>query len=233
MPIITKKGLPANEILRKENIQILEEEGTQEKVLEIGILNLMPKKEDTEIQLLREISSANKKVKVTFINVVSYECKNTSIEHLEKFYSTFEEIKNKNFDGFIVTGAPVEQMEFKEVDYWEELAKIMEWTKNHAKTTLYICWGAQAGLNYHYGIQKHLLPNKMFGIFEHKILDNNSLIMKGFSQDFKGPHSRHTGINEQDILSNSNLTLVSKSNEAGAFIIENKMEIIKEIYLKD
>ena len=222
MPIITKKGLPANEILRKENIQILEEEGTQEKVLEIGILNLMPKKEDTEIQLLREISSANKKVKVTFINVVSYECKNTSIEHLEKFYSTFEEIKNKNFDGFIITGAPVEQMEFKEVDYWEELAKIMEWTKNHAKTTLYICWGAQAGLNYHYGIQKHLLPNKMFGIFEHKILDNNSLIMKGFSQDFKGPHSRHTGINEQDILSNSNLTLVSKSNEAGAFIVENK-----------
>lgn len=222
MPIITKKGLPANEILRKENIQILEENEKEGEVLKIGILNLMPKKEDTEIQLLREISSANKKVKVTFINVVSYECKNTSLEHLEKFYSKFEEVRNKNFDGFIITGAPVEQMEFEEVDYWEELAEIMEWSKSHAKTTLYICWGAQAGLYYHYGIQKYLLPNKMFGIFEHKILDEKSLLMKGFSQNFKGPHSRHTGIKEQDIVSNSNLTLVSKSDEAGVFIVENK-----------
>lgn len=222
MPIITKKGLPANEILRQENIQILEEGNDLEDLLEIGILNLMPKKQDTEIQLLREISNTNKKVRVTFLNVVSYECKNTSLEHLEKFYSTFEEVKDKKFDGFIITGAPVEKMEFEEVDYWKELTKIMEWSKTNAKTTLYICWGAQAGLYYNYGIHKHLLPNKMFGIFEHKILDENTPIIKGFEQNFKGPHSRHTGINEQDIILNSNLNLVSKSDEAGAFIVENK-----------
>lgn len=222
MPIITKKDLPANEILRKENIQILEDNGRTEDLLEIGVLNLMPKKQDTEIQLLREISNANKKVKITFLNVKSYECKHTSIEHLEKFYSTFDEIKDKKFDGFIITGAPVEQMEFEEVDYWKELTKIMEWSKTHSKTTLYICWGAQAGLYYHYGVQKYLLPNKMFGIFEHKILNENTPLLSGFSQNFKGPHSRHTGINEQDILSNPNLTLDSKSDEAGAFIVEDK-----------
>lgn len=222
MPIITKQDLPANEILRKENVQILEEQSNLKDALEIAILNLMPKKEETETQLLRELSNTDKKVKVTFFNVVSYECKNTNIEHLNRFYSTFNEIKHKYFDGLIITGAPVEQMEFNEVDYWEELTKIMEWSKTNAKTTLYICWGAQAGLSYHYGIQKHLLPNKMFGIFEHKILDEETPILKGFGQNFKGPHSRHTGISEQDINANPNLTLVSKSDEAGAFIVESK-----------
>lgn len=221
MPIITKKGLPANEILRKENIRILEE-NEEEELLQIAILNLMPKKQDTEIQLLRELANTDKKIKVTFFNVTTYECKNTSLEYLCKFYSTFEDIKNIKFDGVIITGAPVEQMEFEDVGYWNELTKIMEWTKTNAKTTLYICWGAQAGLYYHYGIQKHLLPSKMFGIFEHSILDENTKILKGIGQNFKAPHSRHTGIKQKDINSNSNLTLVSKSNEAGAFIVENK-----------
>ncbi len=229
MPIITKKDLPANEILRKENIEILEEENETEKFLEIAVLNLMPKKEDTEIQLLREISKANKKIKVTFCNVTSYQCKNTSLEHLEKFYSTFEEIKNKKFDGLIITGAPVEQMKFEEVDYWEELVNIMEWSKTNAKTTIYICWGAQAGLYYHYGIQKHLLPNKMFGVFEHEIVDTTTPILNGFKEGFKAPHSRHTGIKEEDIISNPNLNLVSKSNQAGVFIVEAKKN--KQIFV--
>ena len=145
MPIITKEGLAANKILKKEHIQIIEEhDDLQKDYLEIGILNLMPKKQDTEIQLLRELSNANKKIKVTFLNVVSYKSKTTSPEYLKKFYSTFDEIKNKKFDGFIITGAPVEQMNFEEVDYWDELTKIMEWTKTHSKTTIHICWGAQA-----------------------------------------------------------------------------------------
>ena len=210
MPIITKKGLSANEILRKENIQIIEEENNlPNNLLEIGILNLMPKKQD-------------KKIKITFLNVVSYESKTTSPEYLKKFYSTFDEIKSKKFDGFIITGAPVEQMEFNQVDYWDELTKIIEWTKTNCKSTIYICWGAQAGLYYNYGIEKHLLPNKMFGIFEHNIIDTDTKILKGFKQGFKAPHSRHTGIYEKDIIHNPNLNLVAKSDDAGVFIVENK-----------
>lgn len=225
MPIITKKGLAANKILEKEHIQIIEEmEELSAHCLEIGILNLMPKKQDTEIQLLRELSNANQKMKITFLNVASYQSKTTSPEYLKKFYSTFDEIKNKKFDGFIITGAPVEQMDFKDVDYWDELTKIMDWTKTNSKTTIYICWGAQAGLYYNYGIEKHLLPHKMFGIFEHTILDENTPIVKGLSQNFVAPHSRHTGIYEEDILKNPNLTLVSKSNDAGVFIVENKQK---------
>ncbi len=223
MPIITRKGLSANQILRKENIQIIEEEvNLPTNLLEIGILNLMPKKQDTEIQLLRELSNTNEKIKVTFLNVTSYKSKTTSPEYLQKFYSTFDEIKDKKFDGFIITGAPVEQMEFNQVDYWDELTKIMEWTKTNSKSTIYICWGAQAGLYYNYGIKKHLLPNKMFGIFEHEIVDQNTPILKGLKQNFKAPHSRHTGIYENDIVQNPNLTLVSKSDDAGVFIVENK-----------
>lgn len=221
MPIITKCDLPANEILRKEQIQILE--GAEGKdTVQIAILNLMPKKEDTEIQLLRELSNTDKKVEITLLNVASYQGTHTSQEHLQKFYSTFEEIKDKKFDGLIITGAPVEQMEFEEVAYWEELEKIMKWSENNVKSTLHICWGAQSGLYYHYGIQKHLINHKMFGIFEHKIIDNNTPILKGFQQDFKAPHSRHTGIDKRDILKNPELTIAADSDEAGVFIVENK-----------
>lgn len=224
MPIYTKAGLPANEILRKEKIQILEElEGKDNsKILQIAILNLMPLKEDTELQLLRKLSTARKNIKITFVNVTSYISKTTAPEHMQRFYSTFEEIKDRYFDGLIITGAPVEQMDFEEVVYWNELTKIMEWSETHAKSTLHICWGAQAGLYYHYGINKHLIDNKMFGIFNHKIDDKNSKILFGFEDGFKAPHSRHTTIYKEDIEKVPGLEVVSESDTAGVFIVENK-----------
>ncbi len=224
MPIYTKAGLPANEILRKEKIQILEElEGKDNsKILQIAILNLMPLKEDTELQLLRKLSTARKNIKITFVNVTSYISKTTAPEHMQRFYSTFEEIKDRYFDGLIITGAPVEQMNFEEVVYWKELTKIMEWSETHAKSTLHICWGAQAGLYYHYGINKHLIDNKMFGIFNHKIDDKNSKILFGFEDGFKAPHSRHTTIYKEDIEKVPGLEVVSESDTAGVFIVENK-----------
>lgn len=230
MPIYTKAGLPVNEILKKEKIQILEklEEknllSKSNKVLQIAILNLMPLKEDTELQLLRKLSTSGKNLQITFVNVTSYISKTTAPEHMERFYSTFQEIENKYFDGLIITGAPVEQMRFEDVTYWNELTKIMEWTKKHVKSTLYICWGAQAGLYYHYGIDKHLIENKMFGVFEHKINDESSKILFGFSNGFKAPHSRHTTIYRTDILKNPELKIISESDKAGVFIVENNKQ---------
>ena len=224
MPIYTKAGLPVNEILRKEKIQILEElEGKENNnILQVAILNLMPLKEDTELQLLRKLSTSGKNIKVTFVNVISYISKTTAPEHMERFYSTFEEIKDKNFDGLIITGAPVEQMKFEDVIYWNELTKIMKWSETHAKSTLHICWGAQAGLYYHYGIDKHLIDDKMFGIFNHKIDDKNSKIMTGFEDGFKAPHSRHTTIYKSDIEKVPELEVISESDKAGIFIVEDK-----------
>ena len=225
MPIYTKAGLPVNEILRKEKIQILEElenANSIDKILEIAILNLMPLKEDTELQLLRKLWTSGKSIKITFVKVSSYISKTTAPEHMQRFYSTFEEIQNKYFDGLIITGAPVEQMKFEEVDYWKELEKIMNWSETHTKSTLHICWGAQAGLYYHYGIDKHLIPNKMFGVFEHKIDDKNSKILSGFEQGFKAPHSRHTTVYKEDIEKVPELEVVSESDKAGVFIVENK-----------
>lgn len=230
MPIYTIAGLPANEVLRKEKIQILEDleiknySNENNKVLKVAILNLMPLKEDTELQLLRKLSGTDKNIKITFVNVASYICKTTAPEHMERFYSTFEEIKNDYFDGLIITGAPVEQLKFEEVIYWNELTKIMNWSLEHAKSTLHICWGAQAGLYYHYGIDKHLLNDKVFGVFEHKINDKNSKILCGFSDGFKAPHSRHTTVYREDILKVPDLTIVSESKDAGIFIIENKLK---------
>lgn len=235
MPIITKLGLPASETLKNEKVQILEELEMKKKfnedskVLRIAILNLMPLKEDTELQLLRKLSKTEKCIKITFVKVVSYISKNTDPEHLKKFYSTFEDIKNNYYDGLIITGAPVEQMNFEEVIYWKELTKIMEWSKTHAKSTLHICWGAQAGLNYHYGIDKHLMKNKMFGVFEHKINKNNSNLLLGLNEGFKAPHSRHTTVYKEDIEKIPELEIISESNEAGIFIVENKNK--KQIFV--
>ena len=228
MPIYTRAGLPANEILRKEKIQILEElEGknnwnTNSNLLQVAILNLMPLKEDTELQLLRKLSTSGKNIRITFVNVMSYVSKTTAPEHMERFYSTFEEIKNNYYDGLIITGAPVEQMNFEDVIYWDELTKIMDWADKHVKSTLHICWGAQAGLYYHYGINKHLIKDKMFGVFEHKIDDSNSKIIFGFKDGFKAPHSRHTTVNKEDIEKNPELEVVAESEKAGVFIVENK-----------
>lgn len=238
MPIYTKAGLPVNDILRKEKIQILEElEGKNDlegntigkKLLQIAILNLMPLKEDTELQLLRKLSKSGKNIKITFVNVTSYICKTTPPEHMERFYSTFDQIKNKYFDGLIITGAPVEQMNFEEVTYWKELTKIMNWSESHAKSTLHICWGAQAGLYYHYGINKHLMKDKMFGVFNHKIDDTSSNILLGFEDGFKAPHSRHTTIYKEDIEQIPELQIVSESDKAGIFIVENKAK--KQLYV--
>ena len=226
MPIYTKAGLPAGEILRKEKIQILEElegknhfEGSE--LLQVAILNLMPLKEDTELQLLRKLATSGKNIKITFVNVMSYVSKNTAPEHMKRFYSTFEDIKDKYFDGLIITGAPVEQMRFEDVIYWNELTKIMDWSETHAKSTLHICWGAQAGLYYHYGIDKHLMDNKMFGVFNHKIDDKNSKITFGFSDGFKAPHSRHTTVYKKDIEKVPELEVVAESDKAGVFIVED------------
>lgn len=228
MPIFTKTGLPVNEVLKKEKIQILEEIEEKnylngnDRILQVVILNLMPLKEDTELQLLRKLSASGKNIHITFVNVTSYIGKTTDPMHMEKFYSTFEQIKNKYFDGLIITGAPVEQMEFEEVIYWDELTKIMDWSKEHAKSTLHICWGAQAGLYHHYGIDKHLIDNKMFGVFQHQIDDKNSKILFGFSDGFKAPHSRHTTVSKEDIEKRQELTIVSESDKAGVFVVENK-----------
>ena len=225
MPIITKKGLPVNNILREEKIQILEEleNNKQNDVINIVILNLMPLKEDTELQLLRKLATAKKSIKVTFCNVISYIGKTTDPEHMKRFYSTFEEIKDEQFDGLIITGAPVEQINFEDVIYWSELTKIMEWSKTHVKSTLHICWGAQAGLYYHYGINKELMDNKMFGVFHHKILID-SPIVDGMKDGFVAPHSRHTTIDKEDIMKIPELTVVSEAEEAGVFIVENKKQ---------
>lgn len=224
MPIITKQGLPANDILREEKIQILEglEEGDNTNLIQVAILNLMPLKEDTELQLLRKLATSGKSIKVTFFNVISYVGKNTNPEHMKRFYSTFEEIQDKKFDGLIITGAPVEQMKFEDVIYWNELTKIMEWSKDHAKSTLYICWGAQAGLYYHYGIDKVLMDSKKFGIFEHHVLQEDSKLLNHFTEGFKAPHSRHTTVEKKEILKHPELTIVSESDEAGVFIVENE-----------
>ncbi len=224
MPIITKKGLPVNAILKQEKLQILEElpKGESSYFTQIAILNLMPLKEDTELQLLRKLGAAQKNIKVTFVNVSSYVGTHTKPEHMQKYYTTFEQIKKQRFDGLIITGAPVEQIEFEKVAYWEELTKIMEWSKENVKSTLYICWGAQAGLYHFYNIPKVLMPYKQFGIFEHEIKDNTSNLLKEFKQGFKAPHSRHTTIERLEIEKHPELTIVSESKEAGVFIVENK-----------
>lgn len=227
---MTKTGLPVNNILKEEKIQILEELSENDtNLIQIAILNLMPLKEDTELQLLRKLSTSKKNIKITFFNVVSYIGKNTNPEHMKKFYSTFEEIKNKKFDGLIITGAPVEQLNFEDVIYWRELTRIIDWSKENVKSTLYICWGAQAGLYYNYKIPKKLIDAKMFGVFKHKIIDDKSKILQDFVDGFNAPHSRHTTVEKDEILKHPELTISAESDEAGVFIVENKQR--KEIYV--
>lgn len=231
MPLITKKGLPVNNILKEEKIQILEDLSDENDlgIIQVAILNLMPLKEDTELQLLRKLASSKKSIKVTFFNVISYIGKNTNPEHLKKFYSTFDKIKDKKFDGLIITGAPVEQMRFEDVIYWNELTKIIDWSKENVKSTLYICWGAQAGLYYNYNIDKVLMDSKKFGVYKHKIIDNESKLLRGLEGGFKAPHSRHTTIEKSEIEKHPELTIVSESDEAGVFIVENKLK--HEVYI--
>ena len=197
MPIKVQGDLPAKEILERENIFVMDENRAMHqdiRPIKIGLLNLMPLKEETELQILRSLSNTPLQVDVTFVAVASHQSKNTSKSHLNKFYQTFDEIKDRKFDGFIITGAPVEQMPFEEVDYWEELVEIMEWTKTHVTSTIHLCWGAQAALHYYYGLEKVLLPKKLFGLYTHKVLNRKEPLVRGFDDYFVAPHSRHTAI---------------------------------------
>ena len=222
MPIKIQGDLPAKEILEKENIFVMDENRAAHqdiRPIDIAILNLMPLKEDAELQLLRSLSNTPLQVDVTFLTVSSHESKNTSQSHLNKFYLTFEDIKYRSFDGMIITGAPVEQMPYEDVDYWEEVCKIMEWTKTHVTSTLHLCWGAQAGLYYHYGIPKHDLEKKKFGIFRHHVMNRKIPLVRGFDDCFYAPHSRHTEVRREDIEKIPELTILADSDEAGVFLV--------------
>lgn len=221
MPIKIMSDLPAKEILEKENIFVMDEGRAKHqdiRPINIGILNLMPLKEDTELQLLRSMSNTPIQVDVTFITVSSHESKNTSQSHLNKFYQTFDEIKDENLDGLIITGAPVELMEYEEVDYWKEVCRIMEWSKTHVTSTLHLCWGAQAALYYHYGIPKHELSKKVFGVYKHHVKNRKVPLVRGFDDYFMAPHSRHTEIRKEDIEKIKDITILAESEEAGVFL---------------
>lgn len=225
MPIRIQSDLPAKKILEDENIFIMDDtRALQQDIrpLQIAILNLMPIKEDTEVQLLRSLSNTPLQVDITFLTTDTYVGRHTPTSHLDQFYLTCNDVKNRKFDGLIITGAPVELMEFEEVTYWEELKTIMEWSKTHVTSTLHICWGAQAGLYYHYGIQKKPLDKKMFGIFEHRVLKRRTPLVRGFDDVFYAPHSRYTTVLREDILKNEELEILAESDEAGVLVVMAK-----------
>ena len=208
MPIRVQNDLPVKEILEHENIFVMDEYRAAHqdiRPIKIGLLNLMPLKEDTELQILRSLSNTPLQV-------------DTSTSHLHKFYQSFEEIKEQKFDGFIITGAPVEQIPFEDVDYWDELKEIMEWTKTHVTSTLHLCWGAQAGIYYHYGIDKTQLAEKRFGVFKQHVRNRRIPLVRGFDDAFYAPHSRHTEIPLEQVEADERLTILADSKEAGLFL---------------
>lgn len=221
MPIKIQSDLPVKEILEKENIFVMDEGRAVHqdiRPIRILILNLMPLKEDTELQLLRSLSNTPLQVDVSFMMVATHESKNTATSHLNKFYETFDQVKDHKFDGMIITGAPVEQMEFEEVDYWEELKGIMERTKTNVTSTIYLCWAAQAGLYYHYGLEKKMMDHKVFGLFRHRVENRKVPLVRGFDDEFLAPHSRHTEVAAEDIHACDALTVLAESDEAGVFL---------------
>ena len=221
MPIKIQGELPVKEILEKENIFVMDETRAVHqdiRPIQILILNLMPLKEETELQLLRSLSNTPLQVDVTFMAVESHVAKNTSLSHLNKFYQTFSELKDLRFDGMIITGAPVEQMAFEEVDYWNELTEIMDWTETHVTSTIFLCWAAQAGLYHFYGLQKKKLDQKMFGLFWHRVLNRKIPLVRGFDDMFLAPHSRHTEVPIEDIRACKEITILAESEEAGLFL---------------
>ena len=221
MPIKVQSDLPARTILENENIFVMDEYRAQHqdmRPLAICILNLMPVKQDTELQLLRSLSNTPLQVDVTFMKMNSHVSLNTSMTHLNKFYNTFDELRGKQYDGLIITGAPVEQIPFEEVDYWPELCEIMEWSKTHVTSTFHICWGAQAGLYYHFGLNKVLLPQKLFGVFSHKVSTRRVPLVRGFDDYFYIPHSRHTAVSAEEIHACKELMVMAESEEAGVLL---------------
>ena len=221
MPIKVIKNLPAITKLAQENIFVMDTEraeNQQIRPLQILLVNLMPTKEITETQILRALSNSPLQVNLTLIHTASRKAKNTDEQYLETFYRTFDEVKDQFFDGMIITGAPVELMPFEEVDYWPELVEIMNWSEEHVNSTFYICWGAQAGLYYHYGLKKHLLDKKVFGVFEHHVMNRKVPLVRGFDDYFMAPHSRHTEVRAEDIRKIPDLTILAESDEAGVFL---------------
>ena len=223
MPLRLPDNLPAIELLEKENIFVMDENrahGQDIRPLEIVILNLMPLKITTETDLLRLLSNTPLQLDITFMKLVSHTPKNTPIEHMRMFYIPFERLRDKRFDGMIITGAPVEQMEYEDVSYWDEISEIFTWAKTHVTSTLYICWAAQAGLYHHYGVPKHNLDRKMFGIFKHHITTETCLpICRGFDDMFRMPHSRHTEVRREDIVKHKELSIIAESYESGVGIV--------------
>ncbi len=222
MPIRIPNDLPAVKILNNENIFVMTETRaiTQDiRPLKILLLNLMPKKIETETQLSRLLGNSPLQVDLVLMHTKSHMSKNTSKEHLLAFYNTFDDVKDMNFDGMIITGAPVEQLDFEQVEYWDELCKIMEWSKTHVHSTLHICWGAQAGLYYHYGIKKIPLGKKLFGVFPHRVDYKRSILFRGFDDEFMAPHSRYTTVDINEIKAKKELKILASSKEAGVYAI--------------
>lgn len=222
MPVNIPATLPAVDLLRNENIFVMDSDRASHqeiRPLKIVILNLMPIKITTETDLIRLLSNTPLQIELDLLQMDSHECKNTPVEHMMTFYKSFDEIRKSNYDGMIITGAPVEHLPFEDVDYWNELTEIFDWAKKHVTSTFFICWAAQAGLYYHYGIQKYMLNKKMFGVFEHHIHNPQNPIFRGFDDVFYVPHSRHTEVRSEDILKVPELTILSESPESGVYMV--------------
>jgi homoserine O-succinyltransferase len=225
MPIKIQSTLPAREILENENIFIMGEERAAQqdiRAMRVAILNLMPTKIATETQILRLLSNSPLQVEITLLHTATYESKNTDADHLVNHYVTFKDVEKEKFDGLIITGAPVEQMPFEQVEYWDELKQILDWSETNVESNFYICWGAQAALYHKYGVPKYELPKKMFGVFEHRILSRTESLLRGFDDVFLAPHSRHTEIRRADVEKVDELNILAESDEAGIYILGSK-----------
>ncbi len=224
MPIKIPDSLPATDILEGENIFVMTEFRAMHqdiRPLKLVLLNLMPTKIVTETQIMRKLSNTPLQIEIELLQTASHNAKNVAAQHLETFYTTFEDIKDQHFDGMIITGAPVELLDFEDVDYWDELCEIMAWSTTNVHSTLHICWGAQAGIYYHYGVPKYELPNKVFGVFEHCVDKPSSPLVRGFNDVFCAPHSRYTEVHAEDIEANPQLELVATSEEAGVYLAKS------------
>ena len=222
MPIKVPTGLPAFDAIKAEGVSVTELQTVTEKTLRIALLNLMPMKETTEKDFIRILASSSEEIELTLMKLDTHTPKHASPEHMQNYYKGFEELRNSRFDGLIITGAPIEKIDFEEVTYWNELCEIFEWAKENVKSTLFICWAAQAGLYQKFGIQKHLLPTKMFGIFPHYILHPEHPLFEGFKAEFFVPHSRHTNIYREDVIAEKRIELLSESDSSGVYIMQEK-----------
>lgn len=225
MPIRTQNNLPAKAVLENENIFVMDEDraiSQNIRPLEILILNLMPLKEDTEVQLLRALSNTPLQINITFLQTATYVSTHTAASHLNQFYLTFDNVKNRRFDGMIITGAPIEHLDFEQVDYWNELTEIMDWTKTNVTSTFHICWGAQAGLYYHFGVRKVWLDEKISGVYLHRVLNRKNPLVRGFDDVFMAPHSRHTASSPEDIRKCDDIVILATSDEVGDLLVMKK-----------